>query len=133
MRRKYVLTFRPKIVTQPITYRLAKDYDLVINILRAQVEEGETGRLVLELQGKKQEVQKGLDYLEEQGVVVQPIARDITLDERECVDCGLCIGVCPTDALILDKDWNLVFDKEKCILCENCVNPCPVRVIEVAF
>jgi ferredoxin len=133
MKRKYVLTFPPKIVTQPITYRLVKDFDLVVNILRAQIEEGETGHLVLELEGSKSQLNKGLAFLSEQGVHVQPLAQDITLERAECVDCGLCIGVCPTQALYLDKKWQLNLDKEKCILCENCVKACPVRVIEVAL
>ncbi len=132
MKKKFVLTFPPKIVTQPITYRLVKDFDLVLNILRAQIEEGETGHLVLELEGKKDQIEKGLSFLKEQGVVVQPIARDISLNEEECVVCGICVGVCPTEALYL-KDWELIFDKEKCILCENCVRACPVRVIEVGI
>jgi ferredoxin len=132
MKRKFVLTFPPKIVTQPITYRLVKDFDLVVNILRAQIEEGETGHLVLELEGKKDQIEKGLSFLKEQGVLVQPIARDISLNEEECVVCGICVGVCPTEALYL-KDWELIFDKEKCVLCENCVRACPVRVIEVAI
>jgi ferredoxin len=132
MKRKFVLTFPPKIVTQPITYRLVKDFDLIVNILRAQIEEGETGHLVLELEGKKDQIEKGLSFLKEQGVLVQPIARDISLNEEECVVCGLCVGVCPTEALYL-KDWELIFDKEKCVLCENCVRACPVRVIEVAI
>ncbi len=133
MKRKYVLTFPPKIVTQPITYHLVKDFDLVVNILRAQIEEGETGRLVLEVEGTKKQIEEGLAFLKSQGVIVQSIARDITLNEEECVVCGLCTGVCPTRALRLDKNWELVFDKEKCVLCENCVRACPVRVIEVAF
>lgn len=132
MKRKFVLTFPPKIVTQPITYRLVKDFDLIVNILRAQIEEGETGHLVLELEGKKDQIEKGLSFLKEQGVLVQPIARDISLNEEECVVCGLCVGVCPTEALYL-KDWELVFDKEKCVLCENCVRACPVRVIKVTI
>jgi ferredoxin len=132
MKRKFVLTFPPKIVTQPITYRLVKEFDLIVNILRAQIEEGETGHLVLELDGKKEQIEKGLSYLKKQGVLVQPIARDINLNEEECVVCGLCIGVCPTEALYF-KDWELIFDKEKCVLCENCVRACPVRVIEVTI
>ncbi len=133
MKKKVVLTFPPKIVTQPITYHLVKDFDLIINILRAQVEEGETGRLVLEVEGPKEQVEKGLKYLEERGVGIQAVARDINLNEEECIVCGVCVSVCPTHALSLNKKWELLFDKEKCILCEVCVKACPARVIEVAF
>lgn len=34
-KRRLVLTFPPRLVEEPITYRLIKDYDLVVNILKA--------------------------------------------------------------------------------------------------
>ncbi len=133
MKKKFVLGFSPKIVTQPITYRLVKDFDLIINILRAQVEPGETGHLVLELEGPRQKIEAGVKFLEKQGVEVRPLARDINLDAENCVDCGLCTSLCPVSALQLDKDYRLQFDKEKCILCEVCLKGCPTRAITVTF
>jgi len=131
-RKKVVLTFPPEIVAQPITYHLVKDYDLVINILRAEIYEEETGRMVLELDGDEGKIKDGLAYLESQGVQVQEAARDITLDEEKCIDCGACTAVCLTDALAIGpEDWKLKFDKEKCILCELCVNACPLQIIKV--
>lgn len=131
-KKKIVLTFPPEIVAQPITYHLVKDYDLVTNILRAEIREEETGHMVLELTGKAERIEEGLEYLRGQRVTVQEAAKDITLDREGCVDCGACTAVCPTDALSMDTGtWKLDFDKESCILCELCVNACPVRVIKV--
>ncbi len=133
MKKKFVLGFSPKNVTQPITYRLVKDFDLIINILRAQVEPGESGHLVLELEGPREKIEKGVAYLEKQGVEVKPLARDIDLDQEKCVDCGLCTSLCPVSALTLDSQYRLQFDKEKCILCEVCAKGCPTRAITVTF
>src|SRR3990170_945331 len=131
-RKKVVLTFPPDRVAQPITYHLVKDYDLITNILRAEIREEETGHMVLELTGKEDRIEQGLEYLRGLSVAVQEAAKDITLDQERCVDCGACTAVCPTDALSMNREtWKLDFDKESCILCELCVNACPVRVIEV--
>ncbi|MBD0344863.1 MAG: 4Fe-4S binding protein, partial [Coleofasciculus sp. Co-bin14] len=47
-----------------------------------------------------------------------------------CVDCGLCTGVCPTEALTLDpKTFKLNFTRSRCIVCEQCVPTCPVQAI----
>ncbi len=133
-RKKIVLTFPPEQVAQPITYHLVKDYDLITNILRAEIREEETGHMVLELDGPQEKIKKGLDYLRSQNVDVQEAARDIKLDEKGCIDCGACTAVCPTDALTMNiENWKLRFDKDECILCELCVNACPVRVIGVLF
>lgn len=131
-KKKVVLTFPPEIVAQPITYHLVKDYDLITNILRAEIREEETGHMVVELTGKTDAIERGLEYLRGLSVAVQEAAKDITLDQEGCVDCGACTAVCPTDALSMSTEtWKLVFDKERCILCELCVNACPVRVIKV--
>lgn len=129
MKKKVVLTFPPKTVTKPITYHLVKDYDLIINIIYAKIEEGETGVLVAEIRGKKDEFNRAVEFLNKQGIKVQFLAQDINLDQEKCVECGLCTGICPTSALYLDEDWHIRFDKEKCILCENCIQACPTRSI----
>ena len=37
MKKRIILRFKRKTIDKPIVYRLAKDYDLVFNILRANV------------------------------------------------------------------------------------------------
>jgi ferredoxin len=39
--------------------------------------------------------------------------------------CGACVGVCPTQAIIL-KDTRIIIDDKKCINCGACINICPV-------
>ena len=46
-----MLSFTPDLVNEPITYRMVKDYDLQINILRAEVND-DGGRMLIEMQGK---------------------------------------------------------------------------------
>ncbi|HDP69643.1 MAG TPA: 4Fe-4S dicluster domain-containing protein [Actinobacteria bacterium] len=133
-KKKVVLTFPPEKIEQPITYHLVKDYDLIINILRAEIYEEETGRMVLELDGPKDKIEEGIAYLKSQNVTVEEAARDIILNEEECIDCGACTAVCRPGALYLNpKTFELEFDKDKCILCGLCVKVCPLGLIEVKF
>ena len=45
-KKKVVLNFPPHLIDQPITYRLIKDYGLVVNILRARITPQEWGSMV---------------------------------------------------------------------------------------
>jgi len=133
-RKRVDLTFPPEQVNKPITYHLVKDYDLVTNILRARVDEGEEGRLLVELTGDPDKIAAGIEFLQSQNVTVEEAARDISLDEESCIDCGSCTSVCKPAALRLDPETKLlVFDKDACIFCGACVKACPVQIIELAF
>lgn len=133
-KKRFVLTFPQNLIEQPIIYRLVKDYDLVLNILRAHVTPEEEGKLVLELEGISDRIKDGLNYLKKSGVTVVPLAKDIILNEEECISCGACLAVCATGALSFDKKtYKLVFNRDKCILCERCVPACPLRLIKIKF
>jgi len=133
-RKRFDLTFPPDRATEPIAYHLVKDYDLMPNILRAQIQPGQEGRMLLELTGRKEDFAAGIAYLEEQGVTVAHAATDICLDEDLCVQCGLCTAVCRPKALTLSaEDATLEFDKDACVYCEACVIACPRRAITLAF
>jgi ferredoxin len=43
----------------------------------------------------------------------------------KCAYCGACVGVCPTQAIVL-KDTRIYIDEKKCINCGACIKICPV-------
>ena len=132
LKKRYVLTFPPNLLDKPITYHLVKDYDLIINILRARVNPNEEGLLVLEMEGKKSKIDAAVKYLQHLGVGLQPLARDINWNEKACTHCTACISICPTGAFEVDeKTRKVTFDKNKCIACELCVKACPYHAIEI--
>lgn len=132
--KRIVLHFPPNIVDQPIIYKLIKEYDLVFNILKANITPDQVGVMVLELSGERENYKKGIEYLVDLGVKIQPLSQDIKWVEEKCTHCGVCVGLCPTGALYLDSKTRLVsFDGNKCVACEICVKPCPTRAIEVHF
>jgi ferredoxin len=133
--RKIVLTFPKDKIDQPIIYKLIKDYELGFNILKASITPDQEGHMALELNGDDTQIEKGIKYLKDQGVEVQPLSKDIRVDWDKCVQCGACVAICPTDALYIKdkKTMEVAFDPDKCIACELCIRPCPPRAIEVHF
>ena len=132
--RRIVLRFPRRLVEQPIIYHLVKDYDLMFNILKASVTPEEEGLLVMELSGGGEEYERGIHYLTEVGVQVQPLSQDIVWNEARCTHCGACVVICPSGALAMDPSTRRMnFYHDKCIACELCIKTCPPRAIEVHY
>lgn len=49
---------------------------------------------------------------------------EIIMKAMNCVGCGVCVGRCRNDALILNSQ--VYVDVKKCIHCGNCLGKCPV-------
>jgi Fe-S-cluster-containing dehydrogenase component len=130
---RIVLHFPKELVDKPIVYRLVKDFDLIFNILKAEVNPKEEGILVLELEGKEENYKRGIEYLKKEGVSVQLLSQDIFMDRDRCVDCTVCISLCPTNALVRQVDWHVEFIKEKCIACGMCLKACPYGAMKMSF
>lgn len=62
---------------------------------------------------------KGLEEVKE--------AERFRMEEPACVNCGMCVGVCPFDALKLVDDV-LKFERDLCTNCGLCSDVCPVGV-----
>ncbi len=70
------LTFPPALIQEPIVYRLVKDFDIVINIRRAEVK-ADHGWIALELEADERALERGVKWLKDKGVQVDPIERDV--------------------------------------------------------
>lgn len=132
--RRIVLKFPPTLVDKPIAYKLVKEYDLEFNILKASVTPKEEGVLVLELKGKNQNYNDGIKFIKSLGVSIQPLNKDVIRVEEKCTHCGLCVGICPTDALTVDQiSRKVIFDDSQCMACELCIKACPTWAMELHF
>lgn len=133
--RKVVLTFPKEKIDKPIVYKLIKDFKLVFNIMKASITPDQEGHMVLELDGDSSEIEKGISYLKDQGLTIEPLSKDIRVNWEKCTQCGACVSICPTAALYVKdrKTMEVAFEAEKCIACELCIRPCPPRAIEVHF
>jgi hypothetical protein len=74
--RKVMLKYPEGLIKEPLLFRMAKQFDVVPNIRRARVTET-VGEVVIELDGTLENITAGLRYLEEAGVVVQPVEGDL--------------------------------------------------------
>ncbi len=72
------LTFPPERIQEPIIYLLGKEFDIVTNIRRADVK-ADYGWVALELEGKEENLERGIAWLKEKGVTVDPIERDVVI------------------------------------------------------
>ena len=130
-RKRVVLDFPPSQLQTPITYILAKEYDVASNILRAEIAPEESGKLVMEMDGLPENLEKAIQRIKDSGIEVTEIARKVTFDMDKCIHCGACISVCLAGALKLDSDFHLQFIEPKCTVCEMCVTSCPVDVVTI--
>ena len=130
--KKIVIRYTPDIVQQPVIYQLVKQYDLIFNILKARIFPRREGVIVLELSGLKENFDRGIRFLKEMGLKVEPLSKSVSQNINKCVHCGACTAFCPTLALSFEKpSQKVLFDPEKCNGCELCVSACPVRAMEI--
>ncbi|MDH7507902.1 MAG: NIL domain-containing protein [Methanomassiliicoccales archaeon] len=131
VKKKYLLSFTPAIVNEPITYKMIKEYDLLVNILRAEVSE-RGGRLLIEVEGKPSQMNKGISFLKDAGVEVRELNEYVNRDEDRCTNCGACLSICPADAFEMDKQtWKVLFKGDRCIACGLCIDTCPPRAMKL--
>ncbi|MEM9538828.1 MAG: NIL domain-containing protein [Cyanobacteria bacterium P01_E01_bin.42] len=134
MKKRVTLIFPKRAVRMPVTYRLAKDFNVAANIIRAQVAPNQIGKLVLDLLGEIDAIEAALEWMRSQDIEVSLASREILIDEESCIDCGLCTGVCPTGALTLEPEtFKLQFHRSRCVVCEQCIPTCPVQAISTNF
>lgn len=70
------LVFPQRLIKKPLIYTMAKKYNVIPNIRRANITQI-VGEVTLELNGTKENLEKGRKYLERQGVKVEPVVGDI--------------------------------------------------------
>lgn len=70
------LVFPQTLIKKPVIFTMAKKFEVTPNIRRAKITE-EVGEVILELEGSKENLEKGIIYLNKLGVKVEPIVGDI--------------------------------------------------------
>ncbi len=130
--RMLVLQFEKTEVEKPIVCFLASDFNLTFNILKATILPRKKGVMVMELSGTRRDFKRGVQYLKEHGVQVQPVGQEINRNRTKCTHCGACTAVCPTGALFVKRpEMTVGFNKKKCSICGLCVSACPPRAMEI--
>jgi ABC-type methionine transport system ATPase subunit len=66
---RYHLTFPEHLISEPVIHRIGKDFGLITNIRRANIEERH-GWVILEMDGTDEAIANAVAWLTEQGVQV---------------------------------------------------------------
>lgn len=69
-KRRLKFTFPPELVTEPVIYYLGQDFKVVTNIRRADISE-ERGWVVLEIEGRDEDIEQGITWVIGKGVGVE--------------------------------------------------------------
>ncbi len=70
------LTARKEQVAEPWIWRLSRDFNLKVNILKAQVD-ADFGWVQIALEGPLEEVQRAIAWLHTTGLHVDPVQRSV--------------------------------------------------------
>jgi len=71
-RRRLRLTFPSDLIHEPIIYRLAREFDIVVTVRRAEVT-SDHGSVALEADADEEQLERGIAWLAQQGIKVEPI------------------------------------------------------------
>ena len=71
-----MFTFPQKLTKEPIIYTLSHQFKIVPNIRRADISE-DKGWMMLELEGQEEEIERGIGWVIDKGVRVDPVIGDI--------------------------------------------------------
>jgi ferredoxin len=121
------LRFSEELVEQPITSQIILELKVPVNIITAHVN-SKGGEVVAEIPDESME--RVVRAFRKRGVEVS-IPKLVEVDAEQCFNCGMCITLCPVEAITMDKDGTVVFNREKCVgsTCSACVDACPSRAI----
>jgi hypothetical protein len=75
-KKRVKFSFVQQLIKEPIIWKLGKEYEIVTNIRRADVS-ADFGWVILELEGDEDEIERGLQWVAEQGVRIDPVYEDI--------------------------------------------------------
>jgi len=76
MKDRFRLTFPKERIAEPTMCLVARQFDVTFSIRRAEVR-ADSGWMDLELKGSDEEIERVIQYLQENGVRVDPVEGDI--------------------------------------------------------
>ena len=76
LKERFYLTFPQSLIKKPVICWLAKRFDVIFNIRSATVN-ARMGLLALEIEGPEKEIRRAVTWLENQGILVEPIEKNI--------------------------------------------------------
>lgn len=76
IKERIYLTYPPHLIKEPVIYELGKRFALRTNLRGANISET-MGLVALEVEGTRREINRGIAWLREYGVTVEPIEKNV--------------------------------------------------------
>lgn len=76
IKKRVKFTFPQELITEPVIYEMARKFEVMPNIRRADVRD-DMGWVVLELEGEEDRIDEGIKWVKETGVRVDPVSGDV--------------------------------------------------------
>ncbi|HEY3274239.1 MAG TPA: 4Fe-4S dicluster domain-containing protein [Methanocella sp.] len=126
---KLLCRFSPGIIRQPILADAILETGIRIDIERARVD-GSSGEIVINVPDKG--CRSVVDFLRERQVDVTKLGEAIARDDKNCLNCGACVSICPVGAHTFQHDWSVRLDTSACVQCGACITACPASVLKLS-
>ena len=68
MTKKVVISFPDGEASRPLIYELIKKFDIMVSIIKADIDGGRSGKLVLELDSDSEHIRQAIDFMQQSGV-----------------------------------------------------------------
>jgi len=81
-----------------------------------------------EMAQQTQQIHERIRQLEQEGETRTVAAK---VDAEKCTGCGICVNICPVEAISLANGVAVV-DEKMCTACGLCVNECPNGAIALS-
>ena len=132
MEKKFKIDFNEGNVQGSVAFILVSEFNLVPNILKAEIEGDGSGIMIVSVTGEKEKIDACVEKLKTLGYLVSALDSHITHDDERCFSCGACTSQCPTRAIYLDKDtYEFRVNVDACIACGCCVDSCSVKALSL--
>ena len=120
MKKRIILRFKKNTIDKPIVYRLAKDFNLVYNILRANVSPRAESMMVMEVEGEEADFAKGIEYLSGFQHRHRAHRSRISTGTRRSASTAVSARASarPRPSTSTEERCEVRFDYEKCVACE---------------
>ena len=76
VKHRVMFTFTQELIQEPVIYNLGQQFNLTTNIRRAALSEQE-GWVLLELEGKEEDIEQAIAWATSRGVRVESVNEDI--------------------------------------------------------
>jgi len=128
MSKRVVVLFPVKEYEESVINETVLKSGVVFNTIKKEVTPTHV-RIMGEIKAGEEKAQEVMRIFKRRGGIVKELGMIMKFDEAKCVACGMCVSLCPTNAIVMNKDFSVKFDFDECVLCMNCVNNCPLKAV----